>query len=109
MTRKELYDAVVIAKQRLEQTISSGFNSSKEREAVKNLLFNNLPTVIMALDEQRNTADPEEVATLKQQVEDLKQENETLEDELAKADATVKSLKQAAKAKTVEVKASGGT
>ena len=94
MTAAELRDDVLTRKMQVENLIASGKPVQKEREELKNVLFNNIHTILAALD---GKATPVEVERLQAEIEELKAENETLDDALAEADAEIKALKLQAK------------
>lgn len=88
MTREELYSNVATSKNNIERMIASGTNSSKERELLKNALYNNVDIILDALKGEtvEKEIDPAEV-------QELREELEAAEDALAGTDNTVKVLK----------------
>lgn len=91
MTAKELKDQVTLAITRLEYTVNSGKPSGKEREHVKNLLFNHAHAIVEALD---GSASSEEVEALNQKIQDLTEENEALGAALDEMDRKNKELRE---------------
>lgn len=88
MTRIELYDAAATAKHSIDSLTASGRNTSKEREQLKNLLYNNIDVILEVLNGTQvvNEVDPAEV-------QELREELEAAEDALAGTDNKVKVLK----------------
>lgn len=103
MTVKELHNQIALRKMELEKAVASGKPTNKERARLENLLVQNVHTILEAID---GSVDSAEVEALKTKIEDLEEENEVLQDELAKADAAVKALKLELKQKET---AEGGT
>ena len=88
MTRTELYDAAATAKSNIDSLAESGRNSVKEREQLKNMLYNNGDVILEALNGTQvvTEIDPAEV-------QELREELDAAEDALAGTDNTVKVLK----------------
>lgn len=88
MTRIELYDAAATAKHSIDSLTASGRTTSKEREQLKNLLYNNIDVILEVLNGTQvvNEVDPAEV-------QELREELEAAEDALAGTDNKVKVLK----------------
>ena len=88
MTRTELYDAAATAKSNIDSLAESGRSSVKEREQLKNMLYNNVDVILEALNGTQvvTEIDPAEV-------QELREELDAAEDALAGTDNTVKVLK----------------
>lgn len=88
MTRIELYDAAATAKHSIDSMTKSGRNTAKERDQLKNMLYNNVDVILEALNGTQvvNEVDPAEV-------QELREELEAAEDALAGTDNKVKVLK----------------
>ena len=88
MTREELYSAVSGAKKTIANMTAGGRNSSKERDQLKNMLYNCTDVILEALGGKTvvNEVDPAEM-------QELKEELEAAEDALAETDQMVKVLK----------------
>ena len=91
MTVKELGGALQIALNELRLAEASGKPSRKERERLRNILFDNVETVIQMSD---SSMLEEKVAELEEKIEDLTAENKVLEQTLVKETQTVKDLKK---------------
>lgn len=88
MTRNELFDAASAAKTTIAIMTASGRSPYKERDQLKNLLYNNVDTILESLGGAVETkeVDPAEV-------QELREELEAAEDALAETDNKVKVLK----------------
>lgn len=88
MTRNELYNAVATAKTSIASMTASGRSPYKERDQLKNMLYNNVDVILESLGGVVETkeVDPAEV-------QELREELEAAEDALAETDNKVKVLK----------------
>ena len=90
MTATELRDQIFKSNQELKASVSSGMNHQRNKERLKNLLLENVDTIIEVLGGTKAGANAEE---LEARIAELEEENESLGDALAEQDAQVKGLK----------------
>lgn len=94
MTAKEVGNVVSMALNQYNAAVQSGKPSGKERDRLKNILFDNVETIIQMAD---SAALEEKIAELEEQIEELTAENMAMNKILAAENKANRSQKKPAK------------